>query len=177
MNNKTSEANASEVLFTFYLFPNPKLRMPPDCAVLAVFDGQIEFLWLYNLGMSLTALELSPEALKKYRPLEAIRRRRKAKGPERAKRRRRAMTVARKAAELLRNEFGAKKVFIFGSLAKRGSFTLFSDIDLAVEGMPSRYYAAAETVYYLTPEFKIGLVELETCSPAMRENIERDGKP
>ncbi len=127
--------------------------------------------------MSLTALELSPEALKKYRPLEAMRKRREMEHPARAKRRRRAMVIARKAADLLREEFGAKKVLLFGSLARRGSFTLFSDIDLAVEGMPSRYYAAAETVYYLTPEFKIDLVELETCPPAMRKNIERDGKP
>lgn len=127
--------------------------------------------------MALTALELSPDLLKRYHPAQAIRKRRKMQSAELAKRRRRAMVVALKAASLLRNEFGAKKVFIFGSLARRGGFTLWSDIDLAVQGIPSlRYYTAVETVYYFHPEFKIDLVELETCPPAMLKNIERDGK-
>jgi hypothetical protein len=34
-----------------------------------------------------------------------------------------------------------------------------------------------EAVLYLDPEFRIDLVEIESCSPAMRENIEKDGKP
>jgi len=127
--------------------------------------------------MALTALELSPDLLKRYHPAEAIRNRRKMQSAELAKRRRRALVVARKAAGLLRNEFGAQKVFIFGSLARRGGFTLWSDIDLAVQGIPSlQYYTAVETVYYFHPEFKIDLVELETCPPALLKNIERDGK-
>lgn len=128
--------------------------------------------------MSLTALELSPKELKKYRPLEAMRKRREMERPERAKRRRRAMVVARKAADLLRREFGARKVLLFGSLAKRGSFTLFSDIDLAVEGMPRlRYFEAIAKITSLAEFIDIDLVELENCPSALRENIERDGKP
>jgi len=128
--------------------------------------------------MSLTALELSPEALKKYRPLEAIRRRRKKQGAEISRRRRRAHTAARKAAKLLKTEFGAKEVILFGSLARRGSFTLFSDIDLASRGIPSdRYYTAVDTVLRLSAEFKIDLVELETCPPTLLKSIEKDGKP
>lgn len=127
--------------------------------------------------MSLTALNLSPEALKKYRPLETIRRRRKEQRPERAKRRRRAILIARKAAELLRNEFGAKKVFTFGSLARRGSFTLWSDIDLAVEGIPPlQFFKAVGKIISLSAEFNIDLVELETCPSALLENIKKDGK-
>ncbi|MCA1900245.1 MAG: nucleotidyltransferase domain-containing protein [Chloroflexi bacterium] len=127
--------------------------------------------------MTLTALQLSPEELKKYNPLPAMRKRREEERPARNKRRRRAMRIARQAADLLRKEFGAKKVILFGSLAKRGAFTLFSDIDLAVEGMPKEnYYKAADAVYYLRPDIKIDLVELETCPPAMRENIKKDGK-
>lgn len=127
--------------------------------------------------MSLTALELSPEALKKYRPLEAIRRRRAKLGAEISKRRRRALTAARKAAKLLKNEFGATKVILFGSLARRVGFTLWSDIDLAASGIaPERFYAASAAIERATIGFQIDLIDLETCLPAMLKSIEKDGK-
>jgi predicted nucleotidyltransferase len=127
--------------------------------------------------MSLTALDLSPEALKKYHPLEAIRRRRARFGAEIASRRRRAMLAARKAADLLRTEFGAKEVILFGSLARRGSFTLYSDIDLAVRGIaPEKFFSASAAIERVDVSFQIDLVELETCAAAVRQNIEKDGK-
>jgi len=126
----------------------------------------------------MTALDLSPEELKKYRPREAVRRRRAETRAEVSKRRKHAMTAALKAAKLLKTKFGAQEVILFGSLARRGSFTLFSDIDLAARGIhPDHYLSAMEAVLYLDAEFKIDLVGIETCSPAMRENIEKDGKP
>ena len=132
----------------------------------------------YNPCMSLTALKLPPEALKKYRPLEAMRRRRKEQGVELSKRRRRAHTVARKAAKILKNEFGAKEIILFGSLARRAGFTRWSDIDLASRGIPSELYLKAmDTVLHLSPEFKIDLVEMETCLPLLLENIKKDGRP
>ena len=128
--------------------------------------------------MALTALELSPEQLKKYHPREAVRRRRAKTRTEVAKRRRRAYAAALKAAELLKTKFGAKEVILFGSLARRGSFTLYSDIDLAVRGIPSdQYLTAMDTVLYLDKAFKIDLIELDACLPAMREEIEKEGKP
>ena len=128
--------------------------------------------------MPLTALNLSPEALKKYRPLEAIRRRKARTSTELAKRRRLAIATARKAARLLREKFGAKEVILFGSLARHGGFTLFSDIDLAVRGIaPDRFFEAVGLVTGLSAEFKIDLVEIETSSPGMYRSIQKDGKP
>ena len=102
---------------------------------------------LYNLLMSMTALDLPPEALKKYRPLDAIRKHRAKFSAEIASRRRRAMSVARKAAKLLKTEFGAKEVILFGSLARRVGFTRWSDIDLAVRGIaPERFFAASAAI-------------------------------
>ena len=128
--------------------------------------------------MSLTALDLSPEALKKYRPLAAIRRRRNVATETRlANRRRRAMQTAHKAAELLRDKFGARNVMIFGSLARRGGFTPWSDIDLAAKGIPStRFYEAVGLVTGISAEFKIDLVDIETCAPSLRKKIETEGK-
>lgn len=132
---------------------------------------------LYNLYMPMTALDLSPEALKKYRPLEAIRQRREKQGAEITSRRRRAMLIARKAAKLLKDDFGAKEVIVFGSLVSRMGFRRWSDIDLASRGIPpERYLTAMDTVLHLDPEFKIDLIELETCSPALLKNIEEEGK-
>jgi predicted nucleotidyltransferase len=128
--------------------------------------------------MSMTALDLSPDALKKYRPLEAIKKRRAKFSAEITSRRRRALSVARKAAKLLKTEFGAQEVILFGSLARRGSFSLYSDIDLAVRGIaPDKFYAAVSAMLDVSPDFKIDLVEPEDCSPAMFKNIEKDGKP
>ena len=125
----------------------------------------------------MTALDLSPEELKKYHPREAFRKRRAETRVEVAKRRRRAYAAALKAAKLLKTKFGAKEVILFGSLARRGSFTLYADVDLAERGIPSdSYLTAMDTVLYLDKEFKIDLVELDTCLPAMREEIESEGK-
>ena len=127
--------------------------------------------------MSLTALDLSPEELKKYHPREAVRRRRADTRVEVAKRRR-AYAAAHKAAEFLKTKFGAKEVILFGSLARRRSFTLYSDVDLAERGIHSDHYLTTmEAVLHMSAEFKIDLVDLEFCSPAMREEIEKDGKP
>jgi len=125
----------------------------------------------------MTALDLSPEALKKYRPLEAIRRRRAEMSAEISKRRRLATLTARKAAKLLKDEFGATEVILFGSLVRGGSFTLYSDIDLAARGIaPERFYAASAAIESVNVSFEIDLVELETCPPALLRKIEQDGK-
>lgn len=46
-----------------------------------------------------------------------------------------ATSVARRIAKELVSRFGAKKVILFGSLA-RGGYTRWADIDLAVWGIP-----------------------------------------
>lgn len=128
--------------------------------------------------MSMTALDLSPEELKKYRPLDAIKKRRAKFSAEITSRRRRAMIAAHKAAKLLKTEFGASEVILFGSLARRGSFSLYSDIDLAVRGIaPEKFFAASAAIERVDVSFQIDLAELETCPPAVLKNIEKDGKP
>jgi len=126
----------------------------------------------------MTALDLSPEELKKYRPLDAIKKRRAKFSVEITSRRRRAMIAARKAAKLLKTEFGASEVILFGSLARRGSFSLYSDIDLAVRGIaPEKFFAVSAAIERVDVNFQIDLVDLETCPPAVFKKIEKDGKP
>ncbi len=124
----------------------------------------------------MTALDLPAEALKKYRPLEAILGRKKPARTD-INRRRRANLAARKAAGLLRREFGAERVILFGSLARRGGFTPWSDIDLAARGIPpARFFEAVGWVIGMNAEFKLDLIDLDTCPSALRETIELEGK-
>lgn len=127
--------------------------------------------------MAPTVLDLSTEALKGYRPMDAMRRRRREAGMEVARRRRKARLVARKAAKLLKEEYGAKKVYIFGSLARYRGFSLWSDVDIAVSGIrPERFFDAVGAVTGLSSEFKIDLVDLASCPPAMRRSITATGR-
>jgi predicted nucleotidyltransferase len=125
---------------------------------------------------SRTALDLPVEEWKVYRPVLAILQRQAASQPRLERRRRRALRLARQAANLLRKEFSAKSVFLFGSLASQSGFTLWSDIDLAVIGISAdRFYAAVAAVTGLSAEFKVDLVDAESCKASLREAIDRDG--
>lgn len=88
-----------------------------------------------------------------------------------AARRERAWIAARRAADLLRAEFGASRVVLFGSLA-RGDLTLHSDIDLAAWGIPrDDYFVAVARVQDVSAEFKVDLVEADHCKPTLARAI------
>ena len=87
-----------------------------------------------------------------------------------------AWQVARQAARCLRSEFGARRVLVFGSLSNKDWFHQWSDIDLAVWGVPpERYYSSVAMVTGLSPFFKVDLVDPEKCSLGLRACIEREG--
>jgi predicted nucleotidyltransferase len=126
--------------------------------------------------MARTALELTPEELKKYHPAAAIAQRKCEVDPKLDARWERARQVAHDASELLRGEFSATKVLLFGSLVHRSWFTPWSDIDLAAWGiLPERFFSAVAAVTSISEEFGIDLVDPETCRPTLLEIIEREG--
>jgi len=95
---------------------------------------------------------------------------------EQAQRAQRALASAQQAAALLKSQFGAQRVILFGSLARRGLFHQRSDVDLAVEGIDSsRFWRAWAALDALGREFEINLVDIETALPALRQEIEREG--
>ena len=74
-------------------------------------------------------------------------------------RRSRAMAVAKLAANLLRADFGARRVMLFGSVVGDDSyFHQGSDIDLAAWGVCDRSYFKAVGVLQGLSEFDIDLV-------------------
>jgi len=123
-----------------------------------------------------TALELSKEEWRTYRPIPAIRQRQSAAMPQLERRRKHALRVARQAAEMLRSSFGATRVVLFGSLARHGEFTLWSDIDLAVFGIPAeRFFAAVAAVTGISSIFRVDLVDAETCQASLRAALDQEG--
>jgi predicted nucleotidyltransferase len=123
-----------------------------------------------------TALELPIEEWKTYRPVQVMLQRRAANQARLDRRYKRAVRLARRAAELLRKDFFAGRVALFGSLASRSDFTLWSDIDLAAWGITAeRFYAAVAAVTGLSAEFKIDLVDADACKASLRAAIDRDG--
>lgn len=90
----------------------------------------------------------------------------------RESRRQRAQEIARACARLLKEEFGAREVYVFGSLAGQSPWHSRSDLDLAVEGLaPEVYFRALSALRALVPEdMEVDLVTLED---APRELVAR----
>lgn len=87
-----------------------------------------------------------------------------------------AWELARQAANLLKESYGAKKVAVFGSLVDRSRFTPWSDVDLAAWGIPDhRFYAAVAGVTGISRDFKVDLVDAAECKDSLRKAIESEG--
>ena len=120
--------------------------------------------------MGKTALDLSQEEWQAYRPgIRTV----TAASSERLGQ---AWEVARRAARLLRQRFGATRVVVFGSLAHDDRFTQWSDIDLAAWGISADvFYKAVASVTGLSSQFKVDLVDPEDCRPDLRQAIKHEG--
>lgn len=104
------------------------------------------------------------------------RRRRQQEKQQLAHRRQRAWEVARQASQLLKEQFGVKRVVLFGSVLFPERFHQRSNVDLAVWGLDERvYYRAVACLLNLDPALAVNLVEAELASPALLAIIEREG--
>ncbi len=87
-----------------------------------------------------------------------------------------AWSIAKEAATVLKHDFRARKVAVFGSLTDPSAFTPWSDIDIAVWGVPEdRFFAAVGAVTGLTLDFKIDLVDATDCRESLKKSIEFEG--
>ncbi|MEW6233394.1 MAG: nucleotidyltransferase domain-containing protein [Chloroflexota bacterium] len=120
--------------------------------------------------MPKTALDLTAKELMEYWPVRRT-------APTRTREMQaRAWLLAREVARLLRQQFGATRVMVFGSLAHRMWFSPWSDIDMAAWGIPStEFYRAVATVTGLQADFEVNLVDPTDCHPALRQAIEQEG--
>jgi predicted nucleotidyltransferase len=124
--------------------------------------------------MTKTAVQVTDKEMAVYRA--TARQREEQQRQAQAQRARRAWTLAQRAAALLKERFDAKRALLFGSLARRDFFHQRSDVDLAVEGIRSQdFWRAWSALDTLGCEFEIDLVNVETASPSLRLEIEREG--
>ncbi|MFQ5795495.1 MAG: nucleotidyltransferase family protein [Candidatus Bipolaricaulia bacterium] len=121
-----------------------------------------------------TALEVSPEEMAVYRA--TARRRREQEHQEQVRRQERAWEVARCAATLLKEQFGASRVVAFGSLVHEGCFTRWSDVDIAAWGIsPKDTFRTIGAVMDMDTDIEVNLVDVGACHPSLLAAIEREG--
>jgi predicted nucleotidyltransferase len=119
---------------------------------------------------SKTALDIEPAQWRHYRPFKitADKNLTPATLAE-------ANSVARSIAKELIERFGAKKVILFGSLA-RGGYTRWSDIDLAAWGIPPvDFFKAVAFATGFSKIWKVDLVDGEDCSKGLHDVILKEG--
>jgi predicted nucleotidyltransferase len=122
-----------------------------------------------------TARELSPAEREAYRTAWRARQRLEDQALQALASR--TLTAAREAAALLRREYGARRVWLFGSLS-RGRFGPRSDVDLAVEGLAGQDLLRAHAqVSRLFPDAEVDLVPLEEAPLHLQERIVGEGIP
>ncbi len=125
--------------------------------------------------MSKTALSLTPKEVAAYRRAAALVKPKKRESIR--ARRALAWQVARKAARLLKAEFGVKKIVVFGSLLHPALFHDRSDVDLAVWGLTGRaYYRAVSALLDIEPSVSVDLIAFEDARPALQAVILREGR-
>ena len=85
----------------------------------------------------------------------------------------RAWHTAHRVAAMLYEKFGATKVAVFGSLVEPKSFSKWSDIDIAIWGIPNdKYFRAGSEAMNISGLFKVDLVDFESCKELFREKIQ-----
>lgn len=116
-----------------------------------------------------TVLDMTPDMLRQYKPFKL----KAGRGTPILSAEARSVAVS--IAKELRQRFGAKRIVLFGSLA-RDEFGRWSDIDLAAWGIPaSDFYRAVAFVTGYSRTWRVDLVDVEDCSPTLRAAIEQEG--
>ena len=83
------------------------------------------------------------------------------------------LEIARKAASILKQEFGAERVVLFGSMLDHEQMWWGSDIDLAVWGLRSEDFFKAGAAIERYHNFSIDLVEIQSAKPHILNAIEQ----
>ncbi|MBS3889592.1 MAG: nucleotidyltransferase domain-containing protein [Firmicutes bacterium] len=92
-------------------------------------------------------------------------------------RKEKAWEIARQAAALLKTNFGAERVAVFGSLLRPDCFTRWSDVDIAAWGLAlGDTFRAIGAVMDLGEDIEVNLVDMNTCRDALRLIIEQEGQ-
>jgi predicted nucleotidyltransferase len=88
-----------------------------------------------------------------------------------------ARSDAYRAAKLLVENFGVRRVYMFGSLLDEEEFMMHSDIDLAVEGLdPDVYFSALNKISVVAHHgIHIDLIPIEDAHDFIKARIYSEG--
>lgn len=92
-------------------------------------------------------------------------------------RRQDALLKAKRAASFIKSDYGAAKVYLYGSLAWSRSFGPRSDIDLLVEGFgrPDAYWRMLSEIWALTAPFPPSVVLAEDAQVSLLTKVREKG--
>ena len=125
--------------------------------------------------MAKTAADVTVDELDAFR--RRWRERARHTDPGRQARLAHAQGVARRAAAVLREQFGATRVVLFGSCLREEWLTAWSDVDVAAWGIrPDETFHAMGAVRSLDPIMEVNLIDVAVCSPALLTAIETEGQ-
>lgn len=128
----------------------------------------------YNKPMGRTVRELSEEEKRQY--IESLRKREEQEKILLKERYKKALQLAKEVSKILYEKYRAEKVYLVGSLKDEELFTKWSDIDLAVSGIPPHlYFKAIAEILYLSKEFKIDIIDLDNCEERIKEKLISEG--
>ena len=87
-----------------------------------------------------------------------------------------ARAEAMRVAQVLVRDFGARRVYLYGSLAQEDRFRERSDVDLAVEGIASQRFFKVWAAAGAHSSVPIDLVDLDGVGETMRRLIMEYGE-
>lgn len=140
-------------------------------AIIVVTESGIAVCKAGSVDMS---AHITPEMMATY---QSSARQRAAKlQTESHERGRRAWDVAKKASVLLKHEFGAEQVMLFGSLARGEPLSSHSDVDLAVWNLDENLlYRAVSRLLEIDPSISVDLLRIEDTSSNLQNAILAEG--
>jgi len=86
-----------------------------------------------------------------------------------------AWQKAKDAAVMLKQDYGVKEVYLYGSLAW-GGFDWDSDIDLYLVGFEGNYWAAYCEAEAITSPIKVSLACEEDCMDSLKAKVLMEGE-
>jgi uncharacterized protein len=121
------------------------------------------------------AFNIPPGKMAEYRA--GARRREAARQAEIDARFASAWEAAQEGAEILKSQFQAEKVVVFGSLLDRRLFHQRSDVDLAAWGIrEEQYLMALSRLSNISSEISVDLIRVEEAPERLYQRIITDGK-
>ena len=88
----------------------------------------------------------------------------------------RLLAEIRELAKILKNRFGARRIVLFGSLARISRVTAASDVDLGVEGLKTKeYWQAWKLAEEHIGDRRVDIVDIETATESLKRAIDRYG--